>query len=76
MFTLFNDHEMTDNIDGAGEVGLGDGNHLVRDPAAEVWQYYADWANDRQPQRSKPRFGNARLKKAATFLMIPPPIFR
>ncbi len=71
MFTLFNDHEMTDNIDGAGEVGLGDGNHLVRDPAAEVWQYYADWANDRQPQRSKPRFGNARLQEGSDILDDP-----
>ncbi|MCH2388821.1 MAG: hypothetical protein MK240_11530 [Opitutales bacterium] len=71
MFTLFNDHEMTDNIDGAGEVGLGDGNHLVRDPAAEVWQYYANWANDRQPQRSKPRFGNARLQEDSDILNDP-----
>ena len=35
------------------------------DPAVEVWQYYADWANDRQLQRSKPRFGNARLQQGS-----------
>ena len=26
MMTMYNDHEVTDNIDGSGEVGLGDGN--------------------------------------------------
>ena len=71
MFTLFNDHEMTDNIDGAGEVGLGDGNHLVRDPAVEVWQYYADWANDQQPQRGTPRFGRARIEEGSDILEDP-----
>lgn len=68
MFTIFNDHEVTDNIDGAGEVGLGDGNYLVRDPAIEVWQYYANWANDQQPQRGQVRFGNAQLKKGSSIL--------
>ena len=28
MMTMYNDHEVTDNIDGSGEVGLGDGNYL------------------------------------------------
>jgi len=68
MFTVFNDHEMTDNIDGAGEVGLGDGNYLVRDPAVEVWQYYANWANDQQPQRGNVHFGNAKLEKGSSVL--------
>jgi phosphodiesterase/alkaline phosphatase D-like protein len=68
MFTVFNDHEMTDNIDGAGEVGLGDGNYLVRDPAVEVWQYYANWANDQQTQRGQVRFGNADLETGSTIL--------
>lgn len=68
MFTLFNDHEMTDNIDGAGEVGLGDGNYLVRDPAVEVWQYYANWANDQQPHRGQLRFGQASLEANSNVL--------
>ena len=71
MFTVFNDHEMTDNIDGAGEVGLGDGNYLVRDPAVEVWQYYANWANDEQAQRGDVRFGNAQLEKGSQVLTDP-----
>ena len=71
MFTMFNDHEMTDNIDGAGEVGLGDGNYLVRDPAVEVWQYYANWANDQQSQRGEVQFGNAKLTKGSNILTDP-----
>ncbi len=71
MFTMFNDHEMTDNIDGAGEVGLGDGNYLVRDPAMEVWEYYANWANDIAPQNAPVRFGTAEATKGANVLHDP-----
>ena len=68
LLTMYNDHEVTDNIDGAGEVGLKDGNHLVRDPAIRVWQYYADWANGTKPQSTKVRFGNAQLTKGSNVL--------
>lgn len=68
MFTMFNDHEVTDNIDGAGEVGLRDGGHLVRDPAVAIWDYYANWANDTAPQRGKVRFGEAALEKGSDVL--------
>jgi alkaline phosphatase D len=71
MFTMFNDHEMTDNIDGAGEVGLGDGNYLVRDPAMAVWEYYANWANDLAPQHGGTRFGSAKVKKGGNVLHDP-----
>ena len=76
MFTMFNDHEVTDNIDGAGEVGLDNGGYLVRDPALEVWNYYANWANDAvgprsAPQRGDLRFGEAQLKKGSDVLHDP-----
>jgi len=71
MFTMFNDHEMTDNIDGAGEVGRGDGNYLVRDPAMQVWEYYANWANDIAPHHAPVRFGSADVKKGETILHDP-----
>ena len=71
MFTMFNDHEMTDNIDGAGEVGLGDGNYLVRDPAMAVWEYYANWANDIAPHHAPVRFGEAELKQGENILHDP-----
>lgn len=69
MFTIFNDHEVTDNIDGAGEVGLGNGNYLVRDPALAVWEYYANWANDQAPQRGRIRFGDAKLEEGSDVLV-------
>jgi len=68
MMTMYNDHEVTDNIDGSGEVGLGDGNFLVRDPALQVWQYYADWANGERPQRGRVRTGAARLESDSDIL--------
>jgi len=68
MMTMYNDHEVTDNIDGAGEVGLGDGNYLVRDPALRVWQYYADWANGPAAQKSRIRTGTARLASGSEIL--------
>lgn len=69
MFTMFNDHEVTDNIDGAGEVGLNNGGFLVRDPAVAIWDYYANWANDLAPQRGKVRFGTARLEEGSDILV-------
>lgn len=71
MMTMYNDHEVTDNIDGSGEVGLGDGNYLVRDPALRIWQYYADWANGPRPQRGRVRTGTAGLKADSAVLHDP-----
>lgn len=67
-FTMYNDHEVTDNIDGSGEVGRGDGNYLVRDPAVRVWQYYADWANGGRPQKMNVQFGSAKLQADSTII--------
>lgn len=71
LITMYNDHEVTDNIDGSGEVGLGDGNFLVRDPALRVWQYYADWANGSRPQSTPIRFGTATLQADSDVLHDP-----
>jgi len=71
MMTMYNDHEVTDNIDGSGEVGLGDGNYLVRDPALRVWQYYADWANGDAPHKTEIRFGTAQLQAGSDILHDP-----
>lgn len=71
LFTMYNDHEVTDNIDGSGEVGLGDGNYLVRDPAVRVWQYYADWANGERPQTTPVRQGMAKLTAESNILHDP-----
>ena len=71
LFTMYNDHEVTDNIDGSGEVGRGDGNYLVRDPAIRVWQYYADWANGDRSQTAAVRFGTSNLKQDTDVLHDP-----
>ena len=71
MMTMYNDHEVTDNIDGSGEVGLGDGNYLVRDPAIRVWQYYADWANGDRPQRGRVVLGKAAFEGGSDILHDP-----
>lgn len=71
MFTMFNDHEMTDNIDGSGEVGRRDGNYLVRDPAARVWEYYANWANPVAPHHTPVRFGTGTAEKGSDLLRDP-----
>ena len=75
-FTMYNDHEVTDNIDGSGEVGRGDGNYLVRDPAVRIWQYYADWANGPRSQNGRVHFGNARLNEGSDVLHDPNADFR
>ena len=75
MFTLFNDHEMTDNIDGAGEVGLGDGNHLVATlprKCGNTTRIGLTIGNLSGVSHASEMLAS---KKAATFLMIPPPIF-
>lgn len=68
LLTMYNDHEVTDNIDGSGEIGRGQGNYLVRDPALRVWQYYADWANGSHPQRAEIRFGQAAVRAGSDVL--------
>lgn len=71
MMTMYNDHEVTDNIDGSGEVGIGDGNYLVRDPALKVWQYYADWANGDRAQKLELQLGTAELTAGSDLLHDP-----
>ena len=75
LVTMYNDHEVTDNIDGSGEVGLRDGSYLVRDPALRVWQYYADWANGDAPQKTRIRGGQANLEKDSEILHDPDAAF-
>ncbi len=68
LLTMYNDHEVTDNIDGAGEIGLSDGNYLVRDPALRVWQYYADWANGDRTHTAPIHLGTAELEAGSNIL--------
>jgi phosphodiesterase/alkaline phosphatase D-like protein len=60
MFT-FDDHDVGWDIHGCGQVGLGDGSHLIRDLGLKAYQEYLSWANPTGPQdgsiprRSSPR---------------------
>lgn len=69
--TMYDDHEVNSNLDGAGEVGLGNGNYLKRDPALSVWQQYAAWANDPAPHNASLRFGQAQVSAGADVLYDP-----
>ena len=66
--TMFDDHEVNSNLDGSGEVGLGDGDYLKRDDALDVWQQYAGWANDPTVRKASLRFGAAEVKKGEDIL--------
>jgi len=68
LITTYNDHEMNANLDGAGEVGLGDGSHLQRDPALSVWQQYVGWTNYGSPYKAPLRFGNANVEAGGDIL--------
>lgn len=68
MFAMYDDHEVNSNTDGAGEVGLGDGDYLVRDAGLRVWNDYVQWANGESPHRGAIRFGAAKLQAGSDLL--------
>ena len=61
LVATFNDHEAGSNLDGAGEVGLGDGSHLHRDRSLAMWQTYLGWTNPEAPHRQPLRFGSGHV---------------
>ena len=67
---MFDDHEVHDNLFGAGQVGFKKKNsrHINRDKQIKVWQEYAGWANPETPQRGKLIFGTATVKKDANII--------
>ncbi len=71
LMTMYDDHEVNSNLDGAGEIGVGDGNFLKRDPALRVWQDYAGWANGPSPQKTPIRFGTAQIEQDSDVLVDP-----
>ncbi|MCC6354120.1 MAG: alkaline phosphatase D family protein [Verrucomicrobiae bacterium] len=61
LFT-FDDHDVGWDIHGCGEVGLGEGPHLIRDIGLAAYQEYAGWANFTGPQSGAVRIGRAEVK--------------
>jgi len=60
---LYDDHEIGWDLHGCGEVGLGRGKHLIRDPGVDVWTEYCGWANYPSPFRATIRFGTCSVRK-------------
>jgi phosphodiesterase/alkaline phosphatase D-like protein len=67
--TMYDDHEVNSNLDGSGEVGLGNGDYLKRDDALSVWQNYAAWANDETPRKAPLRFGGGLARAGSDILL-------
>ncbi|QDU59388.1 PhoD-like phosphatase [Planctomycetes bacterium Pan216] len=66
---LYDDHEIGWDIHGAGEVGLRDGRHLIRDIGLRAWSEYCGWADYASPRQTPIRFGEARLTKGSDLLV-------
>ena len=67
---MFDDHEVHDNLFGAGEVGFKrrHSRHINRDTQLRVWMEYAGWANPDTPQRGPLVLGTATVKKGGNVL--------
>jgi alkaline phosphatase D len=68
LMTMYDDHEVNDNLDGSGEVGLGQGGYLKRDDALSVWQHYAGWANHPAAHKGSIRFGKGKVSRGSDLL--------
>ncbi len=67
LFT-FDDHDVGWDIHGCGQVGLGEGRHLIRDTGLRAYEEYLSWANFKGPQSGKIRFGTAEVKAGSDIL--------
>lgn len=60
-FFMFDDHELLNDINGAGTPGHEDPRVLARDPGVRAWQDYLGWSNP-LPDTTRPvYFGRAEL---------------
>ncbi|MCA9179053.1 MAG: alkaline phosphatase D family protein [Planctomycetales bacterium] len=65
----FDDHDVGWDIHGCGQVGLGEGPHLIRDIGLRAYEDYLEWANPRGPQSGRIRLGRASVKAGSPLLV-------
>ena len=70
-FFTFDDHDVGWDIHGCGQVGLGEGRHLIRDVGLTAYSEYLGWANHRGSQSGKIKLGTAETKANGTILFDP-----
>lgn len=69
-FFTFDDHEMLNDIYGAGTPGLRDRRAVFRDIGTRAWYDYLGWS-DPVPFKQKIHFGEAKLEKGSDTLTDP-----
>lgn len=72
-FLIFDDHEVGDNLFGAGEIGFRKkrSRHINRDHQLKVWREYAGWANPDMPHRGSLVFGTANVRAGSDLIESP-----
>lgn len=67
---MYDDHEVHDNLFGAGEVGFKRtrSRHINRDVQLKAWYEYTGWANPESPHRGELLFGSATVKRGSDIL--------
>lgn len=70
LFT-FDDHDVGWDIHGCGQIGLGEGRHLIRDVGLRGYEEYLSWANYRGPQSGRVRFGQGQVTAKGDVLFDP-----
>ncbi len=70
LFT-FDDHDVGWDIHGCGQIGLGEGRHLIRDLGLRGYEEYLSWANPRGSQNGKIIFGTAQVEQGSNVLFDP-----
>ena len=70
LFT-FDDHDVGWDIHGCGQIGLGEGRHLIRDLGLRGYEEYLSWANYRGPQSGRVLFGEGEVTVGSNVLLDP-----
>jgi len=66
-YFTFDDHEILNDVNGCGEVGLRDRRAVFRDPALQAWYDYIGWSNP-VPFKQPITFGRGRVKAGSDVL--------